>query len=289
MGQNFAMVSSSMDDKAAIGMWQQCGHFTRHGASTPECWSPRGSENIAKFSIADALQSPALSLATLMDNSSAMPTPSTQNSQSHTITLRCAEGVSLGVDFSEYGKHLMVEAVAPQGAVEAWNRQCRMSNRQIKPGDQIIAVNSAEDLETMRREVCQNVLLKLTVLRGQKHCEACQHVWFTDVKKFGGKHTKVTKTESLPLGEFAFMIHPHVASSERGGSSFQASEGKGTMQIKCNSDNVGTRTVQVTMGEETHTVTHNFSTDTICKIPTVFNFKSEVEAKGKVVVVFDFV
>merc|ERR1712070_180724 len=180
----------------------------------------------------------------------------------------------------------------------------------------------------MRKEVSRKLLLKLEVRRGPRHYEencqwvpqffprmvltpgfivapplgynatcvedkpaardACRHEWFPDVKKFSGKHTKVTKTENLPLGEFAFMIHAHAFKSERGGSSFQASDGRGTIHIKCNSENLGLCTVQVTVGHTSHTSTHNFSIDSICKIPEVFNFKSEVEAKGKVTVAFDF-
>jgi hypothetical protein len=266
-----------------------------------------------------------------MDYPSTMPHATNESSQSHTITLRRADGVPLGIDFSEQGQHLKVESVATQGAVEAWNRQCQMSSRQILPGDQILAVNLANDPETMRTEVSQKLLLKLEVRRGPRHYEescqwvpqffspvvlmpgfiaappcgynatacveekpsareeeACHHEWFPDVKKFSGKHTKVTKTENLPLGEFAFMIHAHAISSERGGSSFQASDGKGTIHIKCNSGVLGLCAVQVTVGGESHTYTHNFLKDSICKIPKVFNFKSEFEAKGNVTVAFDF-
>lgn len=273
---------------------------------------------------------PIFSPSPMMDYPSAMPRATHENSQSHTITLRRADGVPLGLDFSEQGQRLRVETVATQGAVEAWNRQCQISSRQILPGDEILAVNLANYPETMRTEVRRQLLLKLTVHRGPKHFEesyqwvpqffppmvltpgfiaaqpcgynatcveekptareeeACHHVWFPDVKKFSGKHTKVTKTENLPLGEFAFMIHAHAISSERGGSSFQASDGRGTIHIKCNSEILGLCAVQVTVGEESHTSTHNFSIDSICKIPKVFNFKSEVEAKGKVTVSFDF-
>jgi hypothetical protein len=299
------------------------------GASTPECFSPRGHQKFSDYSIADPMQYPTFAPVPLMDDLSAMPNATLENSRIHTITLRRADGVSLGLEFSEQGQWLGVEAVTIHGAVDAWNRQCQMSNRQILPGDYILAVNLASDPETMRREVCEKLLVKLRVHRGPRHfeeiipcvpqffapvlispvfmpppqfdycteeqlpardkvVETARHVWLPDVKKFAGKHTKVTKTEELPLGEFAFMIHAHAVSSQRGGSSFLASEGRGTIHVKCNSERVGRRTVRVTVGEESHTSTHDFSVDSICKIPTVFDFNREIETKGKIEVAFDF-
>jgi len=203
-----------------------------------------------------------------------------------------------------------------------------MSYRQILPGDYILAVNLANDPTTMRREVCQKLLVKLRVHRGPRHfeevlpyvpqffapvvvspffmpaplftycteeklparseeVEMVKHVWLPDVKKFVGKHTKVTKAEELALGEFTFTIHAHAVSSQRGGSSFQASEGRGTIHVKCNSKIMGNRTVRVLVGEQSHTATHDFWNDSICKIPTVFNFNREIELKGKVEVAFE--
>jgi len=295
------------------------------GASTPECFSPRRPPTNATCPLGDPVSHvlPAENISVFCF---------TKSSQIHTITLRCADGVPLGLAVVQHGHSLMVESVAMQGAVEAWNKQCQISDRLILPGDHILAVNSAQDSEEMRLEIERASLLKLVVSRGPNHCEesyiwvprffnpmvatpclsasalACysvcteeqhaaieehegesrHHVWHPECKKFIGKHTKVTKTELLPLGEFAFTIHAHAVSSERGGSSFQASEGKGTVHVKCNSENLGTRALRVTVGDETHIATHNFTIDSICKIPKVFNFKREAEVKGKIAVVFDF-
>lgn len=299
------------------------------GASTPECFSPRGYQKLADYPIADPVQHPIFAPVPHMDDLAAMPCVTQQNSQIHTITLRRADGVSLGLEFSEQCQCLRVEAVASQGAVDAWNRQCSVSSRQILPGDHILSVNSASDPITMRTEVCQKLLVKLRVQRGHGHFEevlpympqfftpvvvspvflpapmfayyneeklsaksdvreTVKHVWLPDVKKFIGKHTKVTKAEEIPLGEFTFMIHAHMVSSQRGGSSFQASEGRGTIQIKCNSQLSGKRTVCVSVGEQSDTVTHDFSKVSICKIPTVFEFSREIELKDKIEVVFEF-
>jgi len=314
------------------------------GASTPECFSPRGTQKFVAFPIPHPMPSPIVSPTVPIGYVPVMSLTVNEKLQTQdlfTITLLRAEGVPLGLDFWEDGQSLRVEAVAIHGAVEAWNRQCQVSTRQILPGDEILSVNSAKDPESMRREVNQTRLLKISGRRGPMHFEesypwvpqffpvmvlapgfvpaqplgsnetsnkekfallgpavhqpqslekdvSCHHVWRPDLKKFSGKHTKVTKTELLPLGEFAFMIQAHGVSTERGGSSFQASDGRGTIHVKCNSENLGVRTVVVTMGDESHSVTHNFSTDSICKIPRVFNFKSEGDKKGEIKVAFDF-
>jgi len=46
-----------------------------------------------------------------------------------------------------------------------------VATRQILPGDEILAVNSAKDPESMRREVSQTRLLKLSGRRGPNHFE----------------------------------------------------------------------------------------------------------------------
>lgn len=114
--------------------------------------------------------------------------------------------------------------------------------------------------------------------------EACHHIWRLDPKKFWSTKPKVTQKESFPLGEFAFTIHAQEVHQSRGGSSFATSEGRGTINVKCNSVDVGERVVTVTVGDESDTAIHNFSTDPICKIPRVFDFKGD--KKGEIAVVF---
>jgi len=301
------------------------------GTSTPECFSPREWQKFEALPIPKHTQMPIVSPGT--DEN-----PHSQDLL--TLKLLRADGVSLGLDFLDQGKGLRVVAVRPDGAVEAWNRQCQTSQRHpILPGDDILAVNSAVDPESMRREAHQTRFLKLSVRMGPAHFEelypwvpqmipvlvltpgyipaqqfarnepvpeenfvsfqqiqflteedreACHHVWRPDPKKFSGKHTKVTKTETLALGEFAFMIHAQGVSHMRGGSSFQASDGKGTIDVKCNSENVGLRTVRVTVGDESYSSEQNFSADSICKIPKVFDFRGESDKKGEITIAIDF-
>lgn len=84
------------------------------------------------------------------------------------LTLRRADNVPLGLDIrtGEEDKCLVVEAVRPGGAVEAWNRQCAGDMREIRAGDRIVNINGSEDAETMRKECLDKHLLRMTVMCG---------------------------------------------------------------------------------------------------------------------------
>lgn len=86
---------------------------------------------------------------------------------SFTITLRRADTIPLGLDVrgDTDGKCLMVEAVRPGGAVEAWNRLSIGDMRDIKGGDLIISINGVADADSMREECLNKHLLRMTVAR----------------------------------------------------------------------------------------------------------------------------
>jgi len=88
------------------------------------------------------------------------------------FTLRKAEGTDLGINVShhELDKVLRVEGIRPEGAVEAWNRQC-ISNgapeKAVMPGDRIVSVNGVINQPVKMLEECRDkLLLKFTVERG---------------------------------------------------------------------------------------------------------------------------
>jgi hypothetical protein len=89
------------------------------------------------------------------------------------FTLRKADGTDLGLNVShhEEDKALRVESVRPEGAVEAWNRQCYGSastEKAIIAGDRIISVNSVGGDPAKMLEECRvKQLLKITVVRGE--------------------------------------------------------------------------------------------------------------------------
>lgn len=97
------------------------------------------------------------------------------------FTLRKAEGFELGLGLTheenangnaltDDGKAgLYVKSICPNGAVEAWNRQCvggPAAGKAVGVGDTIVKVNEAESPQDMIRECREKQLLRLTVRRG---------------------------------------------------------------------------------------------------------------------------
>lgn len=88
------------------------------------------------------------------------------------FTLRKADGTDLGINVShhEHDKVLRVEGVRPEGAVEAWNRQCigsAAAEKAVMPGDRIISVNLVTNEPAKMLEECRDKqLLKFTIMRG---------------------------------------------------------------------------------------------------------------------------
>jgi hypothetical protein len=131
------------------------------------------------LSLVDALgsESPASIPASLLG--SMPPTPSAEGElpegdtgKIFSFTLRKADGTDLGINVShhEHDKMLRVEGVRPEGAVEAWNRQCMgsaASEKIVMPGDRILSVNSVVNEPARMLEECRDKqLLKFTIMRG---------------------------------------------------------------------------------------------------------------------------
>jgi len=90
------------------------------------------------------------------------------------FTLRKADGADLGLNVSHQASDqvLLVEGVRPEGAIEAWNRQCAgtaSAEKAVAVGDRIISVNSVVyDPAKMLEECRDKQLLKLVILRGDR-------------------------------------------------------------------------------------------------------------------------
>lgn len=88
------------------------------------------------------------------------------------FTLRKADETDLGLNVSQHevDKVLLVEGVRPDGAVDAWNRQCMggaFAEKAVMRGDRIVGVNSVSyDPEKMLEECKEKQLLRLTLVRG---------------------------------------------------------------------------------------------------------------------------
>merc|ERR1711879_1105116 len=88
-----------------------------------------------------------------------------------TFTIRRADGGSLGlqVEQSSRGEGLVVRGVSPEGAIDAWNRQCfgcSSQDRAVHAGDEIACVNGMSACKEMLEEIKAKQLLKLLVVRG---------------------------------------------------------------------------------------------------------------------------
>ena len=129
----------------------------------------------APLSLAEALNAsgPATPLSLAKTLAEVTPaTASTWAPQVFSMTLRKADGAELGLNVKalDSQKAVLVEGIRPDGAVEAWNRQCVGSahpERAILAGDRIISVNGISyEPEKMLEECRDKQLLKLTLLRG---------------------------------------------------------------------------------------------------------------------------
>jgi len=100
--------------------------------------------------------------------------------EAFTITLRKADGVSLGLTISTDNganeKTILIEEILPNGAMAAWNRQCSAEGcssglsgpaRAVVKGDRIVSINGvSDDVPAMLKEVNSCRLLKMTISRG---------------------------------------------------------------------------------------------------------------------------
>eukprot|EP00442_Polarella_glacialis_P047992 CAMPEP_0115156548 /NCGR_PEP_ID=MMETSP0227-20121206/68509_1 /TAXON_ID=89957 /ORGANISM="Polarella glacialis, Strain CCMP 1383" /LENGTH=370 /DNA_ID=CAMNT_0002567743 /DNA_START=22 /DNA_END=1134 /DNA_ORIENTATION=+ len=88
------------------------------------------------------------------------------------FTLRKADQTELGLNVvpSDNDKVLFVEGIRPEGAVDAWNRQCvggAFPEKAVMQGDRIVCVNEKSYDPTKMLEECkEKQLLKLTIVRG---------------------------------------------------------------------------------------------------------------------------
>lgn len=124
---------------------------------------------------AESLKAAAEFAANFQNKAAAAPSPSTtttgtsnlQSVETFTLALRKADNVVLGLDVSgsECDNCLTVQAVRPNGAVDAWNRQCAGELREIRPGDRIVQINSAADAVSMRAECLKETFLRMKIER----------------------------------------------------------------------------------------------------------------------------
>lgn len=85
------------------------------------------------------------------------------------FTLRRADGVDLGLTVARHrdDQALLIQAVLPGCAIEAWNKQCEegASWKAVMCGDQIVKVNKALGCDSMLQECKKEQLLQIVVMR----------------------------------------------------------------------------------------------------------------------------
>lgn len=90
-----------------------------------------------------------------------------EGAETFSFTLRRAPDVPLGLEVcgDDGPSGLTVRAVMPGGAIEAWNRQMLAGDRrEVRVGDHIVKVNSAQDASGMRSECVRASLLRIVVV-----------------------------------------------------------------------------------------------------------------------------
>lgn len=154
--------------------------FPFPGSVTPSTAppSPGGQLSLAEVLCPQTPQRTPLSLATSLTPSQfEVHSPFTVHGGApatgiFSFTLRKADGADLGLNVTpqHIDKVLQVDGVRPDGAVQAWNRQCAGSpsaEKAVMKGDKIISVNNIVYDAMRMLEECQNKqLLKLTIVRG---------------------------------------------------------------------------------------------------------------------------
>lgn len=94
--------------------------------------------------------------------------------------------------------------------------------------------------------------------------------------------TSIVKKCNLEVGNFTITISPKRATLKKGGSSFRASKGQCTAQVKCNSETKREFALALGLGNAPAlmTVRHDFSRHPVCCIPGVVDLKNALDAKA---------
>ena len=83
------------------------------------------------------------------------------------LTLRRADGTPLGLQCKGHNGVLFIKHVWPHGAVEALNRLCAGTDKEVRPGDLIVKVNDmCCNTASMVEECRKERLVRLTLVRG---------------------------------------------------------------------------------------------------------------------------
>jgi hypothetical protein len=110
--------------------------------------------------------------------------------------------------------------------------------------------------------------------------EAFNFDWVEDGRRLRSSRTRITRSRALPGGDFVFTVFPQRQSQKRGGASFQASGGRGSIEVKCSTSAAPCRLVAVAMGPKSQKLSLDFCKDGVVhRVPQTWNFEAGVDSR----------
>jgi hypothetical protein len=126
---------------------------------------------------------------------------------------------------------------------------------------------------------------------GDSCCFVFQHM----VSSLRSMDTSIVKKSNLEIGSiqesFTITLVPKRATLKKSGSSFRASKGQCTAQVKCNSETKREFALSLGLGNVPALVTvrHDFSKHPVCSIPNVLDLKNALDETASLFrLTFDF-
>jgi hypothetical protein len=109
--------------------------------------------------------------------------------------------------------------------------------------------------------------------------ESCCFVFQHMASSLRTMDTSIVKKCNLDVGNFTITIAPKRATLKKSGSSFRASKGQCTAQVKCNSATKREFALSLGLGNAPALVTvrHDFSKHPVCSIPGVLDLKTALD------------
>lgn len=229
-----------------------------------------------------------IAVPTLMSSFTGCPAPEQQHWQAQQQSSSSTGGELM--DVNTWGPSLWPSQCTPEAnrAMAAWAQQFCLPGFSVQMmgivpvdadghslhagtpnpvvADNFVAVPSPPVMEHQRRS------------RGRDG-NACCFVFEHKASSSRTMDTSIVKKCNLEVGNFTVTISPKRATLKKGGSSFRASKGQCTAQVKCNSEARGEFTLAVGLGNAPAliTVRHDFSRDLVCSIPGVVDLKNAMD------------
>ncbi|CAE8624500.1 unnamed protein product [Polarella glacialis] len=162
--------SQGLEGRLAPGAWSERSPPALYANTEASARTPPGIwRNAADSSVAGDVSVNADADAAHNDNF--------HNELTYTFTIRKADGHEVGLSVSHMCGQppLVVNAVRPSGAMEAWNKLCvgQRTSKAVHRGDHVISVNCVTDVQGMLEEMRLKQLLRFEVWRPTGEAKRC--------------------------------------------------------------------------------------------------------------------